>query len=108
MPLSSPSMSVKPAPTLLPSVVAIRRAVFAFGLILPLTAFAELSNESMLGPGLRWRPAYDGSAINKKVSVRLEGESFGNAGDTNNAFTTPGKSSNSNPKLISAGLQYGF
>lgn len=33
-----------------------------FGLILPLTAFAELSNESLLGPGLRSKPAYDGSA----------------------------------------------
>lgn len=35
---------------------------FSFGLILPLTAFAELSNESLLGPGLRSKPAYDGSA----------------------------------------------
>lgn len=35
---------------------------FAIGLTLPLAAFAELSNDSMLGPGLRSRPAYDGSA----------------------------------------------
>jgi outer membrane scaffolding protein for murein synthesis (MipA/OmpV family) len=28
---------------------------------MPLAAFAELSNDSLLGPGLRWRPAYDGS-----------------------------------------------
>ncbi len=34
----------------------------AFGLIVPLLAFAELSNESLLGPGLRLQPAYDGSA----------------------------------------------
>ena len=30
--------------------------------MLPLSAFAELSDESLLGPGLRSRPAYDGSA----------------------------------------------
>lgn len=40
----------------------IRSATFALGLILPLVAFAELSEESLIGPGLRWRPAYDGSA----------------------------------------------
>ena len=40
----------------------IRSVTFAFGLIVPLVAFAELSNESLLGPGLRVRPAYDGSA----------------------------------------------
>jgi outer membrane protein len=33
----------------------------AFGLIVPLAAFAELSQDSMVGPGLRTRPAYDGS-----------------------------------------------
>jgi len=32
-----------------------------FGLILPPVAGAELSDESLLGPGLRSRPAYDGS-----------------------------------------------
>ena len=37
-------------------------AALACGLGLPLHAFAELSNDSMIGPGLRWRPAYDGSA----------------------------------------------
>ncbi|MCK9382341.1 MAG: MipA/OmpV family protein [Sulfuritalea sp.] len=31
-------------------------------MIAPLVAFAELSNDSMVGPGLRLRPAYDGSA----------------------------------------------
>jgi len=30
--------------------------------LLPQAARAELSNDSLLGPGLRWRPAYDGSA----------------------------------------------
>lgn len=35
---------------------------FVIGLTVPLTAFAELSDESLLGPGLRSRPAYDGSA----------------------------------------------
>src|SRR5688572_4484706 len=33
----------------------------AVGLMAPLLAFAELSNTSMIGPGARWRPAYDGS-----------------------------------------------
>jgi outer membrane scaffolding protein for murein synthesis (MipA/OmpV family) len=28
---------------------------------MPLTAYAELSNDSMIGPGVRTRPAYDGS-----------------------------------------------
>ena len=34
---------------------------FALGLLVPSAAFAELSNESLLGPGLRSQPAYDGS-----------------------------------------------
>lgn len=34
---------------------------FAFGLSVPPVAFAELSNESLAGPGLRSQPAYDGS-----------------------------------------------
>ena len=33
----------------------------ALGLIVPVVAFAELSEEPLLGPGLRSRPAYDGS-----------------------------------------------
>ncbi len=45
-----------------PSSDAIRSLIFAFGLIVPLTSFAELSNDSLLGLGLRSRPAYDGSA----------------------------------------------
>lgn len=39
-----------------------RVAAFVAGVLAPLAGFAELSNDSMLGPGLRWRPAYDGSA----------------------------------------------
>jgi outer membrane scaffolding protein for murein synthesis (MipA/OmpV family) len=41
---------------------AILSVTFAFGLIVPPLAFAEISNESLLGPGLRSQPAYDGSA----------------------------------------------
>jgi MipA family protein len=37
-----------------------RSAIFVFGL-LPLLAFAEVSNDSMIGAGVRVRPAYDGS-----------------------------------------------
>lgn len=54
-------------PAFRPSPDAIRSVIFAFGLIVPLAAFAELSNDSLLGPGLHSRPAYDGSA-----SQRLE------------------------------------
>ena len=45
----------------LPASAGIRSATLVLGLMVPLTAFAELSNESLLGPGLRSRPAYDGS-----------------------------------------------
>ena len=41
---------------------AILSLTFAFSLIVPLLAFAEPSNESMLGLGLRSQPTYDGSA----------------------------------------------
>jgi outer membrane scaffolding protein for murein synthesis (MipA/OmpV family) len=41
--------------------------ILAVGLMMPMLAFAELSNDAILGPGLRWRPSYDGSA-----SQRLE------------------------------------
>jgi len=47
----------------------IRLATFAFGVVVPLAAFAELSNDSLLGPGLRWRPAYDGSASQRMELV---------------------------------------
>lgn len=33
----------------------------AFAAMLPLAAFAELTNDTLIGPGLRYRPAYDGS-----------------------------------------------
>ena len=36
--------------------------VLSIGLLAPLVAYAELSDQSMLGPGLRSRPTYDGSA----------------------------------------------
>ena len=39
----------------------LRTVALFFGLIVPLPAFAELSNDSMVGPGIRSRPAYDGS-----------------------------------------------
>ena len=38
-----------------------RAALFAVGACLPLASVAELSNDLLLGPGLRSRPAYDGS-----------------------------------------------
>lgn len=37
--------------------------------MLPLPAFAELSDESLLGPGLRLQPAYDGSASRREEFV---------------------------------------
>jgi MipA family protein len=39
-----------------------RSALLAFSLMAPTLAFAELSNDTLLGAGLRSRPAYDGSA----------------------------------------------
>ncbi|MDB5858525.1 MAG: MipA/OmpV family protein [Ramlibacter sp.] len=42
---------------------------FACAAILPLAAFAELSNDSMVGLGLRSRPAYDGSDSQKTELV---------------------------------------
>jgi outer membrane protein len=56
MPMNTALPSFRPFPA------GIRIATFAFGVILPLAAFAELSNDSLLGPGLRSRPAYDGSS----------------------------------------------
>jgi outer membrane scaffolding protein for murein synthesis (MipA/OmpV family) len=50
-----------------PFLVTVRVAAFALGLMAPWAAFAELSNDALIGPGLRSRPAYDGSA-----SQRLE------------------------------------
>lgn len=48
-----------------PPTAGIRFATIAFGLIVPLAAFAELSDESLLGPGLRSRPTFDGSATQR-------------------------------------------
>jgi len=48
-------------PSLRKSSAGIRIAILACGVIVPLAAVAELSNDSLLGPGLRSRPAYDGS-----------------------------------------------
>jgi len=39
----------------------IRAAVLIAGVLLPLTGFGEVTNYSLLGPGVRTRPAYDGS-----------------------------------------------
>ena len=41
--------------------VGLRIVCAAFASMLPWAAFAEVSNQSMIGPGLRNRPAYDGS-----------------------------------------------
>ena len=49
-------------PAIRPFLAAILAATFACGLMAPTAAFAELSEDSLLGPGLRVRPAYDGSA----------------------------------------------
>ncbi len=45
-----------------PKSAGILSATLVLVLIVPQFAFAELSEEPMLGPGLRLRPAYDGSA----------------------------------------------
>lgn len=49
-------------PSLPPFPAGIRIATLAFCLMVPLVASAELSEDQVLGPGLRSRPAYDGSA----------------------------------------------
>ena len=56
-------------PTFRPFATRIRAVTVAFGLIVPLGALAELSDESLLGPGLRSRPAYDGSASQRAELV---------------------------------------
>ncbi len=42
--------------------IKIRLVMFVCSLLAPLTVLAELTNSSLLGPGLRSRPAYTGSA----------------------------------------------
>ena len=48
---------------------SIRLAAAALVLIAPGVAVAELSNDSLIGPGLRSRPAYDGSASQRTELV---------------------------------------
>lgn len=55
-------MNTAPSPAFRSIPAGIRSATIALGLSVPLVAFAELSEESLIGPGLRWLPAYDGSA----------------------------------------------
>ncbi len=52
-----------------PFSTGILSTAFALGLIAPLVAHAELSDEPLLGPGLRVRPAYDGSASRRTELV---------------------------------------
>lgn len=62
-----------------PIPAGIRSAALAVGLIVPFVAFAELSEESLLGPGLRTRPAYDGSdsqRVELVPVIRYYGESW--------------------------------
>lgn len=47
-------------------------------------------------------------AITPKLSARVEYENFGKAGDSNNGFTTAGKTSDSKPTMWSIGLNYAF
>jgi outer membrane protein len=47
----------------------IRIAVAACAVIAPTIAVAELSNDALIGPGLRSRPAYDGSASQRTELV---------------------------------------
>ena len=49
--------------------VVIGTVTLICGLISPLPAHAELSNDTLLGAGVRWRPAYDGSASNRFEAV---------------------------------------
>jgi outer membrane scaffolding protein for murein synthesis (MipA/OmpV family) len=51
------------------SVARRRSAAIALGLLMPLGASAELSDETLLGLGLRSRPAYDGSASQRVEAV---------------------------------------
>jgi outer membrane scaffolding protein for murein synthesis (MipA/OmpV family) len=47
----------------------IRLAAAALALIAPAVSIAELSNDALIGPGLRSRPAYDGSASQRTELV---------------------------------------
>ena len=63
-----PPMKISPS-SFRPFGAGVRIATLAFGLSVPLAAYAELSNDSLLGPGLRWRPAYDGSSSHRLEAV---------------------------------------
>lgn len=49
-------------PAFRPFPAALLSVTFACGCLGPPGAMAELANDSLLGPGLRSQPAYDGSA----------------------------------------------
>jgi outer membrane protein len=50
-------------------VINVRVAMAVIGAIAPAVAMAELSNVAMIGPGVRSRPAYDGSASRRTELV---------------------------------------
>lgn len=52
-----------------PASIAIRAAALVCGFTVPHVAIAELSQAPMIGPGLRTRPAYDGSATQRAELV---------------------------------------
>lgn len=56
-------------PAVRPFLAGILSATFALGMTAPLAAYAELTNDTLLGPGLRWRPAYDGSSSQRTELV---------------------------------------
>jgi outer membrane scaffolding protein for murein synthesis (MipA/OmpV family) len=41
--------------------IGFRPAILALGFMAPLPAYAELTNDNLIGPGVRSKPAYDGS-----------------------------------------------
>ena len=51
--------------------ILVSSSFLAVGLIAPLLACAELSNDTVLGPGLRSQPAYDGSATQRVELVPI-------------------------------------
>ena len=64
---------------------------------------AGSSNKTSLAYGIG-----AGYAFNKNISVRVEYEELGKAGDTNSGFTVAGRTSDSKPSLWSVGVQYTF
>jgi outer membrane protein len=58
-----------PLPARRPLRGAVLAATFALGMALQGAAHAELTNDTLLGPGLRWRPAYDGSSSHRTELV---------------------------------------